>query len=185
MDSAYWLRSYSHKLGPLPEDKQPHVCRNTIQIEFGHNGLDINCFPLLLLFCTLISWWCFFVFFHYTPLLFSRPGATDSASSSSSSSSSFVNGATSKNLPAVQTVAPMPEDTMENMRSALSAPQSSLWLQPLTSPPHCTLTSFWLSLFLCWIDFLVLVISNFPTSFLSLFHFTFRFSSPLCSLSQW
>uniref|UniRef100_A0A8C6LM26 Neurobeachin n=1 Tax=Nothobranchius furzeri TaxID=105023 RepID=A0A8C6LM26_NOTFU len=41
--------------------------------------------------------------------------ATDSASSSTSSSSSFVNGATSKNLPAVQTVAPMPEDTMENM----------------------------------------------------------------------
>uniref|UniRef100_A0A669DAI8 Neurobeachin n=1 Tax=Oreochromis niloticus TaxID=8128 RepID=A0A669DAI8_ORENI len=28
---------------------------------------------------------------------------------------SFVNGATSKNLPAVQTVAPMPEDTVENM----------------------------------------------------------------------
>uniref|UniRef100_A0A672N5U1 Neurobeachin n=1 Tax=Sinocyclocheilus grahami TaxID=75366 RepID=A0A672N5U1_SINGR len=42
-------------------------------------------------------------------------GATDSASSSSSSSSSFVNGATSKNLPAVQTVAPMPEDTVESM----------------------------------------------------------------------
>ncbi|XP_026797566.3 neurobeachin a isoform X5 [Pangasianodon hypophthalmus] len=42
-------------------------------------------------------------------------GATDSASSSSASSSSFVNGATSKNLPAVQTVAPMPEDTVENM----------------------------------------------------------------------
>ncbi|KAM9318508.1 neurobeachin isoform 2-T2 [Pholidichthys leucotaenia] len=43
-------------------------------------------------------------------------GATDApASSSSSSSSSFVNGATSKNLPAVQTVAPMPEDTVENM----------------------------------------------------------------------
>uniref|UniRef100_A0A8K9VF85 Neurobeachin n=1 Tax=Oncorhynchus mykiss TaxID=8022 RepID=A0A8K9VF85_ONCMY len=41
--------------------------------------------------------------------------ATESASSSSSSSSSFVNGATSKNLPAVQTVAPMPEDTVENM----------------------------------------------------------------------
>ncbi|XP_068069873.1 neurobeachin isoform X7 [Danio rerio] len=39
-------------------------------------------------------------------------GATDT---SSSSSASFVNGATSKNLPAVQTVAPMPEDTMENM----------------------------------------------------------------------
>ncbi|KTG42972.1 hypothetical protein cypCar_00010820 [Cyprinus carpio] len=46
-------------------------------------------------------------------------GATDSASSSSSSSSSFVNGATSKNLPAVQTVAPMPEDTVENMRLSL------------------------------------------------------------------
>ncbi|KAF6084574.1 neurobeachin [Phyllostomus discolor] len=41
-------------------------------------------------------------------------GAVDSASSSSSSSS-FVNGATSKNLPAVQTVAPMPEDSAENM----------------------------------------------------------------------
>uniref|UniRef100_A0AAY4BUN1 Neurobeachin a n=1 Tax=Denticeps clupeoides TaxID=299321 RepID=A0AAY4BUN1_9TELE len=40
--------------------------------------------------------------------------ATDSASSSSSSSS-FVNGATSKSLPAVQTIGPMPEDTMENM----------------------------------------------------------------------
>ncbi|XP_028274601.1 neurobeachin isoform X3 [Parambassis ranga] len=43
-------------------------------------------------------------------------GAADAAApSSSSSSSSFVNGATSKNLPAVQTVAPMPEDTVENM----------------------------------------------------------------------
>ncbi|XP_054442524.1 neurobeachin isoform X3 [Pteronotus mesoamericanus] len=41
-------------------------------------------------------------------------GAVDSGSSSSSSSS-FVNGATSKNLPAVQTVAPMPEDSAENM----------------------------------------------------------------------
>ncbi|XP_041654369.1 neurobeachin [Cheilinus undulatus] len=43
-------------------------------------------------------------------------GATDAAPSTSSSSS-FVNGATSKNLPAVQTVAPMPEDTVENMSS--------------------------------------------------------------------
>ncbi|XP_045929153.1 neurobeachin isoform X7 [Micropterus dolomieu] len=41
-------------------------------------------------------------------------GATDTAPTTSSSSS-FVNGATSKNLPAVQTVAPMPEDTVENM----------------------------------------------------------------------
>ncbi|KAM3837158.1 neurobeachin isoform 2-T2 [Vipera latastei] len=42
-------------------------------------------------------------------------GAVDSGSSSSSSTSSFVNGATSKNLPAVQTVAPMPEDSAESM----------------------------------------------------------------------
>uniref|UniRef100_A0A674MNB7 Neurobeachin a n=1 Tax=Takifugu rubripes TaxID=31033 RepID=A0A674MNB7_TAKRU len=56
--------------------------------------------------------YCLSFLIHYSS---SCPGATDSASSSSSSSSSFVNGATSKNLPAVQTVAPMPEDTMENM----------------------------------------------------------------------
>ncbi|KAK1785894.1 hypothetical protein P4O66_003258 [Electrophorus voltai] len=42
-------------------------------------------------------------------------GGADPASSSCSSSSGFVNGATSKNLPAVQTVGPMPEDSMENM----------------------------------------------------------------------
>ncbi|XP_023817004.1 neurobeachin isoform X1 [Oryzias latipes] len=45
-------------------------------------------------------------------------GATEStsaSSASSSSSSSFVSRATSKNLPAVQMVAPMPEDTMESM----------------------------------------------------------------------
>ncbi|TSK49669.1 Neurobeachin [Bagarius yarrelli] len=46
-------------------------------------------------------------------------GATDPSVSSCSSSSSFVNGATSKNLPAVQTVGPMPEDTMENMSRTL------------------------------------------------------------------
>uniref|UniRef100_A0A3Q3K0V6 Neurobeachin n=1 Tax=Monopterus albus TaxID=43700 RepID=A0A3Q3K0V6_MONAL len=40
---------------------------------------------------------------------------TTDAAPSTSSSSSFVSGATSKNLPAVQTVAPMPEDTVENM----------------------------------------------------------------------
>ncbi|XP_037656516.1 neurobeachin isoform X3 [Choloepus didactylus] len=55
-----------------------------------------------------------------TANIFAATGATpksavDSGSSSSSSSSSFVNGATSKNLPAVQTVAPMPEDSAENM----------------------------------------------------------------------
>ncbi|XP_019725061.1 neurobeachin a isoform X2 [Hippocampus comes] len=53
-------------------------------------------------------------------------GAADSASSSSSSSSSFVNGATSKNLPAVQTVAPMPEDTMENMSAYCEVAQCAL-----------------------------------------------------------
>ncbi|KAF3840927.1 hypothetical protein F7725_006789 [Dissostichus mawsoni] len=53
-------------------------------------------------------------------------GATDSASSSSSSSSSFVNGATSKNLPAVQTVAPMPEDSMENMSAYCEVAQCAL-----------------------------------------------------------
>lgn len=42
--------------------------------------------------------------------------AASASSASSSSSSSFVNGATSKNLPAVQKVAPMPEDTVESMR---------------------------------------------------------------------
>ncbi|XP_054650005.1 neurobeachin-like isoform X3 [Dunckerocampus dactyliophorus] len=43
-------------------------------------------------------------------------GAVDAATTSSSTpSSGLVNGATSKNLPAVQTVAPMPEDTVENM----------------------------------------------------------------------
>ncbi|KAM3837157.1 neurobeachin isoform 1-T1 [Vipera latastei] len=55
-----------------------------------------------------------------TPNIFAATGATpksavDSGSSSSSSTSSFVNGATSKNLPAVQTVAPMPEDSAESM----------------------------------------------------------------------
>ncbi|XP_077396974.1 neurobeachin isoform X2 [Festucalex cinctus] len=44
-------------------------------------------------------------------------GAVDTAAvaAATSSSSGLVNGATSKNLPAVQTVAPMPKDTLENM----------------------------------------------------------------------
>ncbi|KAK6295851.1 hypothetical protein J4Q44_G00335640 [Coregonus suidteri] len=54
-----------------------------------------------------------------TKSMINTTGATDSASSSSTSSSSFVNGATSKNLPAVQPVAPMPEDTVENMSALL------------------------------------------------------------------
>ncbi|XP_077449030.1 neurobeachin a isoform X5 [Stigmatopora argus] len=53
-------------------------------------------------------------------------GGADSASSSSSSSSSFVNGAGSKNLPAVQTVAPMPEDTVENMSAYCEVAQCAL-----------------------------------------------------------
>uniref|UniRef100_A0A673C2L9 Neurobeachin n=1 Tax=Sphaeramia orbicularis TaxID=375764 RepID=A0A673C2L9_9TELE len=50
-------------------------------------------------------------------------GATDAAAASTSSSSSFVNGATSKSLPAVQTVAPMPEDTVENMSACCEVDQ--------------------------------------------------------------
>lgn len=67
-------------------------------------------------------------------LVFSA-GPTDAPSSSSSSSSSYVNGATSKNLPAVQTVAPMPEDTVENMRyiRALSVSCESFVAFPLFS----------------------------------------------------
>uniref|UniRef100_A0A8C3KNV2 Neurobeachin n=1 Tax=Calidris pygmaea TaxID=425635 RepID=A0A8C3KNV2_9CHAR len=57
----------------------------------------------------------FHSFDRYMTCIFWGTGAVDSGSSSSSSSSSFVNGATSKNLPAVQTVAPMPEDSAENM----------------------------------------------------------------------
>uniref|UniRef100_A0A672UFP8 Neurobeachin n=1 Tax=Strigops habroptila TaxID=2489341 RepID=A0A672UFP8_STRHB len=57
----------------------------------------------------------FHSFDRYMTYIFWGTGAVDSGSSSSSSSSSFVNGATSKNLPAVQTVAPMPEDSAENM----------------------------------------------------------------------
>ncbi|XP_042270292.1 neurobeachin isoform X3 [Thunnus maccoyii] len=60
-------------------------------------------------------------------------GATDAAASNSSSSSSFVNGATSKNLPAVQTVAPMPEDTVENMSAFCEVDQCPL-RQGLTPP---------------------------------------------------
>uniref|UniRef100_A0A8C7ZYI0 Neurobeachin n=1 Tax=Oryzias sinensis TaxID=183150 RepID=A0A8C7ZYI0_9TELE len=50
-------------------------------------------------------------------LLYSDADAksTSASSATSSSSSTFVSRATSKNLPAVQMVAPMPEDTMESM----------------------------------------------------------------------
>ncbi|XP_028429095.1 neurobeachin isoform X3 [Perca flavescens] len=68
-------------------------------------------------------------------------GATDAAASTSSSSS-FVNGATSKNLPAVQTVAPMPEDTEENMSAFCEVDQCPL-RQGLTPPelkPFSSLT---------------------------------------------
>ncbi|XP_032357931.1 neurobeachin isoform X3 [Etheostoma spectabile] len=68
-------------------------------------------------------------------------GATD-ATASTSSSSSFVNGATSKNLPAVQTVAPMPEDTEESMSAFCEVDQCPL-RQGLTPPelkPFSSLT---------------------------------------------
>ncbi|XP_068570905.1 neurobeachin isoform X3 [Cebidichthys violaceus] len=68
-------------------------------------------------------------------------GAADGAPSTSSSSS-FVNGATSKNLPAVQTVAPMPEDTEENMSAFCEVDQCPL-RQGLTPPelkPFSSLT---------------------------------------------
>ncbi|KAF3847482.1 hypothetical protein F7725_020510 [Dissostichus mawsoni] len=66
-------------------------------------------------------------------------GATDAAPSSSSSSS-FVNGATSKNLPAVQTVAPMPEDTEESMSAFCEVDQCSL-RQGQTPPELKTFSS--------------------------------------------
>ncbi|XP_028976570.2 neurobeachin a isoform X9 [Esox lucius] len=71
-------------------------------------------------------------------------GATDSASSSSSSSSSFVNGATSKNLPAVQTVAPMPEDSVENMSAYCEVEQCTLrsGLTPPELKPFSSLAGF-------------------------------------------
>lgn len=142
---------------------------------------DINTFPVLLP-CMLIVR-ARLISHHsplYIPLSLPRPGATDSASSSSSSSSSFVNGATSKNLPAVQTVAPMPEDTMENMRSELSPPYSSQSLQPFSFLPLVPFSFFF------WF-FVPSVFSGaclFSTSFLSL-HPSQRFltrSSPTQSL---
>ncbi|KAJ7997461.1 hypothetical protein DPEC_G00229250 [Dallia pectoralis] len=71
-------------------------------------------------------------------------GATDSASSSSSSSSSFVNGATSKNLPAVQTVAPMLEDSVENMSAYCEVEQCTLrsGLTPPELKPFSSLAGF-------------------------------------------
>uniref|UniRef100_A0A8C6NS16 Neurobeachin n=1 Tax=Nothobranchius furzeri TaxID=105023 RepID=A0A8C6NS16_NOTFU len=97
--------SYTIKLN-LFTTKQPHRC--------------LSCFIILNPKCrharlTRVSVTVVLFFIPIPFVSVSCPGATDSASSSTSSSSSFVNGATSKNLPAVQTVAPMPEDTMENM----------------------------------------------------------------------
>uniref|UniRef100_A0A452VHQ8 Neurobeachin n=1 Tax=Ursus maritimus TaxID=29073 RepID=A0A452VHQ8_URSMA len=61
-------------------------------------------------------------FFFFLKILFiyltERETASERGNTSRGSGrgrSSFVNGATSKNLPAVQTVAPMPEDSAENM----------------------------------------------------------------------
>uniref|UniRef100_A0A9J7WZ72 Neurobeachin n=1 Tax=Cyprinus carpio carpio TaxID=630221 RepID=A0A9J7WZ72_CYPCA len=57
----------------------------------------------------------FHSFDRYCLLIVTMQTSVGPTDASTSSSSSFVNGATSKNLPEVQTVAPMPEDTMENM----------------------------------------------------------------------
>ncbi|XP_068440668.1 neurobeachin isoform X1 [Clinocottus analis] len=68
-------------------------------------------------------------------------GATD-ATPATSSSSSFVNGVTSKSLPAVQPVAPMPEDTEESMSAFCEVDQCPL-RQGLTPPelkPFSSLT---------------------------------------------
>uniref|UniRef100_A0AAZ3Q2W8 Neurobeachin n=1 Tax=Oncorhynchus tshawytscha TaxID=74940 RepID=A0AAZ3Q2W8_ONCTS len=80
-----------------------------------------------------------------TPNIFAAAtGTPKSASSSSSSSSSFVNGATSKNLPAVQTVAPMPEDTVENMSVYCEVEQCELrsGLTPPELKPFSSLAGF-------------------------------------------
>lgn len=76
-----------------------------------------------------------YILFYYYGLLCLSAGATEStsaSSASSSSSSSFVSRATSKNLPAVQMVAPMPEDTMESMRYNMA----------VKNPPPLTLSSY-------------------------------------------
>uniref|UniRef100_A0A674NGX2 Neurobeachin n=1 Tax=Takifugu rubripes TaxID=31033 RepID=A0A674NGX2_TAKRU len=56
---------------------------------------------------------------------------TTGKSHSATSSSNFVNGATSKNLPAVQTVAPMPEDTEESMSITTKLEQALEKVAPL------------------------------------------------------
>uniref|UniRef100_A0A669DB45 Neurobeachin a n=1 Tax=Oreochromis niloticus TaxID=8128 RepID=A0A669DB45_ORENI len=98
--------SFFSNRGHYQKDKQQHVQSNTFEYISFITTITVN-FILILVLVTIVL----LLFYHFS----SCPGAADSASSSSSSSSSFVNGATSKNLPAVQTVAPMPEDTMENM----------------------------------------------------------------------
>uniref|UniRef100_A0A4W3JRA7 Neurobeachin n=1 Tax=Callorhinchus milii TaxID=7868 RepID=A0A4W3JRA7_CALMI len=70
-----------------------------------------------------------------TPKSMINTTGTAASTSSSSSSSSFVNGATSKNLPAVQTVAPMPEDSAENMSKLLNSVLSPASLPSFTGIP--------------------------------------------------
>uniref|UniRef100_A0A674MUF3 Neurobeachin n=1 Tax=Takifugu rubripes TaxID=31033 RepID=A0A674MUF3_TAKRU len=59
------------------------------------------------------------------------PAGAPDAAHSATSSSNFVNGATSKNLPAVQTVAPMPEDTEESMSITTKLEQALEKVAPL------------------------------------------------------
>uniref|UniRef100_A0A452GIR7 SCAN box domain-containing protein n=1 Tax=Gopherus agassizii TaxID=38772 RepID=A0A452GIR7_9SAUR len=82
---------------PYPDPALKREAQSILPMQF--HSFDRYMAELIILYCCNAEIW----------------SAVDSGSSSSSSSSSFVNGATSKNLPAVQTVAPMPEDSAENM----------------------------------------------------------------------
>lgn len=164
-----WKAFFSNR-GHYQKDKQQHVQSNTFEYISFITTITVN-FILILVLVTIML----LLFYHFS----SCPGAADSASSSSSSSSSFVNGATSKNLPAVQTVAPMPEDTMENMRSELS-PSYSLWPFHFTgSVPSYFLLSpcLWLLFFMlnCLFSCLIPV----PSSSLKISHFTYTFITGL------
>uniref|UniRef100_A0A8C8RS03 Neurobeachin n=1 Tax=Pelusios castaneus TaxID=367368 RepID=A0A8C8RS03_9SAUR len=88
---------------PYPDPALKREAQAILPMQF--HSFDRYMAELIILYCYNTEIWSIYLL----------TCAVDSGSSSSSSSSSFVNGATSKNLPAVQTVAPMPEDSAENM----------------------------------------------------------------------
>uniref|UniRef100_A0A452GIG1 Uncharacterized protein n=1 Tax=Gopherus agassizii TaxID=38772 RepID=A0A452GIG1_9SAUR len=88
---------------PYPDPALKREAQSILPMQF--HSFDRYMAELIILYCCNAEIWSIYLL----------TCAVDSGSSSSSSSSSFVNGATSKNLPAVQTVAPMPEDSAENM----------------------------------------------------------------------